>query len=83
MFFIHIVKFTNQFTIEEHPPFPSSKSLAPRHRGSKTKQKWNKSIVFSNTRTSLDMERTLTLIFANSLTTQDIVIKISAFLQLT
>ena len=34
-------------------------------------------------RTSLDMDGTLPLIFANSLTTQDIITKISAFLQLT
>ena len=34
-------------------------------------------------RTSLDMDGTLPLIFPNSLTTQDIITKISAFLQLT
>ena len=40
-------------------------------------------LVLNNARTSLDMNRTLTLIFTNSSTTQDIVTKISAFLQLT
>ena len=60
MFSLHIVKFTNQFTIEEHPPFPSSKSLAPRHRESKTKQRWNKSTVFSNKpRTTFTLTSTL------------------------
>ena len=39
--------------------------------------------VIAQARTSLDMDRTLTLIFANSLTTQYIITKISAFLQFT
>ena len=39
--------------------------------------------VIAQARTSLDMDRTLTLIFANSLTTQDIITKLSAFLQLS
>ena len=38
---------------------------------------------FPNTRTSLDMDGTLTLIFANSVTTQDIITKISASFQLS
>ena len=40
-------------------------------------------LMMNNPRTSLDMDGTLTLIFANSVTTQDIITKISASFQIT
>ena len=47
------------------------------------KNKTDKDDENTNTRTSLDMDGTLTLISANSVTIQDIITKISASFQLS